>query len=132
MSLVSNLIGLGLRQVIGAVAGDEAGEATAQVAGPVIHLVQHHLTDHSQALPKALAKANDRAWQTLSIALAGDGFLDKIKVFFASGDDKGIREQVRLYLQSNADQFESCAADFRKAYLTDLKLAKKTGLLRAG
>ena len=65
-----------------------------------------HFTDHSQTLPKALAQANDRAWQAVSIALAGDGFLDQIKVFFASSDDKGIREQVRLFLQDKSIGFE--------------------------
>ena len=80
--------------------------------------------DHSQTLPKALAKANNRAWQSLSIALAGDTFLDKIKVFFASGDDKGIREQVRLFLQDKNIGFEGTSADFRKQCLVELKMAR--------
>src|ERR1035438_1822809 len=90
MSLVAKLIGFGFRQALGAGAG--------QTAELVVGAVEKHFTDHSQTLPKALVKANNRAWQALSIALAGAGFLDKIKVFFASGDDKGIREQVRLFL----------------------------------
>src|ERR1700676_5577666 len=98
MSLVNNLIGFGFRQVI----GESAGATAEFVAG----FVEKRFTDHSQTLPKALARANDRAWQALSIALAGDGFLDKIKVFFSSGDDKGIREQVRLFLQDKTIGFE--------------------------
>jgi len=129
MSLVGKLIGFGFRQVIGAVAGDEAGELAAKVTAPVIQLVEQHFTDHSQTLPKALAKANDRAWQALSIALAGDGFLDTIKVFFASSDDKGIREQVRLFLQDKTIAFEGTSADFRKKCLNELNQARKTGLL---
>src|SRR5688572_20758526 len=120
MSLVGNLFGFGLRQAIGAVAGDEAGESAGKAAGSVIQLVEKHFTDHSQTLPKALAKANDRAWQALSIAIAGDGFLDKIKVFFASGDDKGIREQVQLFLQDKNIGFEGTSAEFRKQCLTEL------------
>jgi hypothetical protein len=108
--LVGPLIGFGLRQVVGVAAGDEVGELTGRVAGAVIQLVEQHFTDHSQALPKALARANDRAWQALGIALAGDGFLDKVKVFFASGDDKGIREQVRLFLQDKNVAFEGTPA----------------------
>jgi len=131
MSLVGNLIGFGFRQVIGAVAGDDAGEWTGKATGPVIQLVEQHLTDHSQTLPKALAKANDRAWQALSIALAGDGFLDKIKVFFASGDDKGIREQVRLFLQDKNIAFEGSSADFRNKCLKELNNARQKGLLTA-
>src|ERR1051325_3772509 len=127
MSLVFKLIGFGLRQVIGTVAGDEATEA----AGTVVKVVEKRFTDHSQKLPKALARANDRAWQALSIALAGDTFLDKIKVFFASGDDKGIREQVRLFLQDKNIGFEGTSNDVRKKCLTELTKAKKAGLLSA-
>ena len=55
------LFGFGLRQVIGVV---------PDVTGTIIQLVEKHFTDHSQTLPKALAKANDRAWQAVGIALA--------------------------------------------------------------
>lgn len=120
MSLVSKLIGYGLRQVIGPAAAAE-----------VARFVEQYVADNSQTLPKALAKANDRAWQALGIALAGDGFLDQIKVFFASGTDKGIREQVRLFLQDNTIGFEGTPAGFRKKCLTELKLARQAGLLSA-
>jgi serine/threonine protein kinase len=123
MLLVGNLIGFGLRQTVGADA--------VCTAENVVGAVEKHFTDHSQTLPKALARANDRAWQALSIALAGDGFLDKIKVFFASGDDKGIREQVRLFLQDKNIGFEGTSADHRKHCLVELKTAKQTGLLTA-
>ena len=119
MSIVYKLMGYGLRQVI--------GDAADQVVGCVERL----FTDHSQTLNKALTRANDRTWQALGIALAGDGFFDQVKVFFASGDDKGIREQVRLFLQSNAVQFEGCPAGFRKACLTELKTARQIGRLSA-
>lgn len=131
MSLVGKLIGFGFRQVIGAVAGDDAGELAANVGGPVVQFVEQHFMDNSKTLPKALAKANDRAWQALGIALAGDGFLDKIKVFLASGDDKGIREQVRLFLQDKNIAFEGTSAYFRKKCLAELNQAKQAGLLMA-
>ena len=131
MSLIGNLIGFGLRQVIGAVAGEDAEKMAGKAVGPVIEFVEKRFADHSKTLPNALVKANDRAWQALSIALAGDTFLDKIKVFFASGDDKGIREQVRLFLQDKNIGFEGVPAAFRKQCLTELKAAKKAGLLNA-
>lgn len=114
MSLVGKLIGFGLRQAIGAVAGDNAGQIAGNAVGPVVQFVERYFIDHSQTLPKALARANDRAWQALSIALAGDGLLNGIKVFFALGDDKGIREQVRLFLQDRTIAFDGSSADFRK------------------
>ena len=123
MSLVAKLIGFGFRQTLGAGVG--------QAAEIVVGAVEQHFADHSEALPKALAKANDRAWQALSIALAGDGFLDKIKVFFASGDDRGIHEQVRLFLQDKNIAIEGTSADFRKRCLDELNQAKKAGLLTA-
>jgi formylglycine-generating enzyme required for sulfatase activity/tetratricopeptide (TPR) repeat protein len=122
MSLVGKLMGFGLRQVI----GDVAGNATETV----VNLVVKRFADHSQTLPKALARANDRSWQALGIALAGDGLLDQIKVFFASGDDKGIREQVRLFLQHNQITFHDSSAHFRAKCLAELKKAKEAGVLK--
>ena len=68
----------------------------------MVGAVEQRFRDHSRTLPKALEKAHDRAWQALGVALAGDGLLDRVKVFFASGDDKGVREQVQLFLKGNA------------------------------
>ncbi|MHB1423099.1 MAG: bifunctional serine/threonine-protein kinase/formylglycine-generating enzyme family protein [Gemmataceae bacterium] len=123
MLLLGNLMGFGLRQILGADA--------VYTAENVVSAVEKHFADHSQTLPKALARANDRAWQALSIALAGDRFLDKIKVCFASGDDKGIREQVQLFLQDKNIGFEGTSADHRKQCLVELKTAKQAGLLTA-
>ena len=82
-------------------------------------------------MPAALAKANDRAWQSLSIALAGDGIFDSIKVFFSSGDDKGIREQVLVFLNGNTLAFGGSSVEFRKQCLLELNQAKAKGLLTA-
>jgi hypothetical protein len=92
VSLVAQLVGFGLRQVIGDFGGD-----IAQVVG----VVEQRFRDHSGRLPEALDRAHQRAWQALGVALAGDGLLDRVKVFFASGDDKGVREQVQLFLGSS-------------------------------
>ncbi len=120
MSLATQLIGFGLRQVI----GDYDGNAL-QVA----EAVKQRFTDHSQTLPKALASAHERAWQALGVALAGDGFLDRVRVFFASGDDKGVREQVQLFLKGSAVSFDSAPPDFRQACLEELKRLRKSGRL---
>ena len=52
-----------------------------------------------------------------------------MKVFFASGDDKGVREQVQLFLKSNAVSFAGTGAAFRQACLDELKRLRKSGLL---
>jgi tetratricopeptide (TPR) repeat protein len=119
MSLVSPLIAYALRQVI----GDSADK--------VVGAVERHFTDHGRALPRALHKANESAWQAIALALAGDGFLDAVKCFFASGDAKGIRDDVRRFLDGKPFSFEGRPADFRRACLAELKQARKDGLLSA-
>ncbi len=117
MSMLTSLTAFGIRQVLGD--GIES----------VVNAVQQRFIDHSQTLPKALERAHDRTWQALAVALAGDGFLDRIKVFFASGDDKGVREQVQLFLHSNAVSFDGTPAEVRGVCLTELKRLRKSGLL---
>jgi formylglycine-generating enzyme required for sulfatase activity/tRNA A-37 threonylcarbamoyl transferase component Bud32 len=119
MFLVSPLIAFALRQVLG-----DSGDKVAAA-------VERYFTDRGRALPRALDKANDRAWQALAIALAGDGFFDAVKVFFASGDAKGIRDDVRRFLDGKPFAFEGTPADFRRACLAELKQARKDGLLSA-
>src|SRR5262249_48131962 len=119
MSLVGKLLGFALRQVIG------------ESVGGVVEVVEQRFRDPSRALPKALERAHDRAWQSLGVALAGDGFLDRVKLFFASGDDKGIREQVQLFLKGNAMSFAGTPDKFRLDCLDDLKRLRKSGLLSA-
>ena len=120
MSLVAQLVGFGLRQVI----GDFADNAVK-----IVGAVEQRFRDHSRTLPKALEQAHDRTWQALGVALAGDGLLDRVKVFFASGDDKGVREQVQLFLQSNAVSFDGAPDQFRRDCLDELKRLRKSGLL---
>ncbi len=119
MSLVTSLIGFGLRQVIG------------DAAGNVVEVVEQRFRDHSQTLPKALERAHDRAWQALEVALAGDGIFDRVKGFFASGDDKAIREQVAAFIHGNAVSFEGSPDGFRQSCLEELKQLRKSGLLSA-
>jgi formylglycine-generating enzyme required for sulfatase activity/tRNA A-37 threonylcarbamoyl transferase component Bud32 len=119
MNPVGPLIGYGLRQVVG------------ESADQAVTFLEQHFADHSQALPRALAAANDRAWQALAVALAGDGFLDQVRLFFASGDDKAIREQVGRFLASKPLPFDGSPTEIRKACLGELKQARKAGLLAA-
>lgn len=120
MPLLVKLIGFGIRQVVGETAGAASEIATERVI--------RHFTDHSETLKNALLRANDRAWQTFGIALAGDSFLDKLKVYIASGDDKGIREQVQLFLRSNSATFRKTPEQFRAACLAEYKKATRAGL----
>jgi hypothetical protein len=119
MQLGTQLLAYALRQVI----GESADQVAAFIAG--------RFADPSRALPRALARANDRAWQALALALAGDGLLDQIKGFLAGGDVKGFRDQVRPFLEAHRSRFEGTAADFRRACLAELKKARQGGALAA-
>ncbi len=87
--------------------------------------------DHSRSLPHAIERANDRAWRSLEIALAGHRLIDKIKIQFASGSDSGIREQVTAFLKTTSNALDSSHAEFRNACLTELRKARKARLLAA-
>ena len=119
MPIVSKLAAYALRQVI--------GEAAEQV----VSFVQEYVTDHGQTLPRALAAANDHAWQAVGVALAGDRFCDKVKRLFTSADDKGFREQVTRFLNSGRLGFEETPLQFRQKCLDELHLLRKGRLLSA-
>jgi tetratricopeptide (TPR) repeat protein/nitrous oxidase accessory protein NosD len=119
MNPVSHLVRYAIAQVLG------------QPAERAVEFFKNHFTDHTQVLFQALGRANERSWQALGIALAGDRRFDQIRVFFASGDEKAIREQVRRFLAGNAVSFEGSPAEFRSACLDDLKHARKEGFLSA-
>jgi formylglycine-generating enzyme required for sulfatase activity len=119
MQIVNKLAAYALRQVI--------GEAADEVAA----FAERRFTDHSQALPRALATAADRAWQTLGIALAGDGICDRFKRLFASADDRGFREQVTRFLNSGRLGFEGTPVQFREKCLAELHALRKSGQLSA-
>ncbi len=108
-------------------------EQTLNIAGPMtVDLLKKHFIDHGQALPKAISRANDRTWQAMSIALAGDGFLTKVKDFFlAKADTRGIAAQIKTFVDSNAGSFPNTPPEFRQACLAELTKAKQAGLLSA-
>jgi hypothetical protein len=64
MSPITQLVGFGLRQVIG-----DYADSAIQIAAAI----EQRFRDHSTTLPKALNQAHRRAWQALGVALAGDG-----------------------------------------------------------
>jgi hypothetical protein len=126
VSLVTQLIGCWLRQVIGDCT--DCADNVVQVV-EIVEIVEQRFRDHSRPLPKALDQTHNRAWQALGVALAGDGLIDRVKVFFASGDDKGVRQQVQLFLKSNAASFDGTPAAFCQACLDKLKRLRKSRLL---
>ncbi len=104
MGLMSPLYAYGLTQVFGESAFAtvdnvlEAVNPALPLVGRVAAAIRQRFTDHSHALPRALARANEQAWQAIAVALTGDGWVDAVRNFFtASGDQKGFREEVRPF-----------------------------------
>src|SRR5437588_199137 len=119
MPLVANLVCFGLRQALGD--GIER----------ILDTVGERFRDHSRALPRALARANDRAWQALAVALAGDGLFERLGGHFSNADARALREQVRPFLLHSAAYLDQAPAPFRKACLAELHAARCEGLLEA-
>ncbi len=120
MSVVGALFGLGLRATLG-----DVGESVQDV----IDSVRERFEDHSQALPEALEKANDKAWRALAVALGGDGFLDHMKRLMAEGEARGLRERIKSFLGKHAAYFDQTPEAFRRACLAELEKARKAGRL---
>jgi serine/threonine protein kinase len=120
--------------------GDLVGGETAEklaglggVVGGVGLLLHRHFADHSQRLPNALRRSNQRAWKTLELALAGDGWLTRLKNLFARGEDKAIAEQIKAFLEANClKELDTHPADLRRQCLEDLQRARADGVLEGG
>jgi hypothetical protein len=133
MTIVSSLIAFGLRQVVGDCA-DQVVDVTGQFvpyAGPIFTAMRKRLTDHGQALPAALSRANDRAWQAVGLALAGDGLLDRVKDVFRHGDLKGVRDQIKKFLDQTPTGMENVSAGVRSKAAEEWRRLRKSGRLSA-
>jgi uracil-DNA glycosylase family 4 len=132
MHISANLCALALKGLVGGACkavGVEAGEGA--VTG-VVSFLMRHFVDHSSRLIHALRESNERAWRALEVALAGDGLWDRCKLVLASGDEKAFREQVRPFLDScNLAELQG-RDTYRQACLTELRAARKAGLLTEG
>src|SRR5215204_3203235 len=132
MQLTANLCALALRGVVGGAcraAGVAPGEGAVNA---VVGVMMRHFLDHSQSLLEALRQTNDRAWRALEVALAGDGLWDRCKLVLASGDEKAFREQVKPFLHTCSLAELQGRDNYRQACLTELRAARKAGLLTEG
>src|SRR5262249_12643270 len=105
MSVVCTLLGFGLRQTV------DLGDNTQ---GRIVGAVTGHFIDHAQTLPRALLRAHDRSWQALGYALAGNSLLGRFKGLFVARDDKGFREEVRLFLNERSLATGNTPDDLRR------------------
>ncbi len=126
MSVVDSLIAFGLRQVVG-----DATDLLTDSSGQIVGVIRKIFTDHSKALPNALARANDRAWQAVGLALAGAGLFDRIKDLFRDGDLKGVRDQIKQFLAETPTGLESADAVVRVKAVEEWNRLRKNKRLSA-
>ncbi len=91
--------------------------------------VKQRFTDHSQMLPKAIAAANDRAWQAVALALAGDKLFDTIKNLFRDSDLNAVRKQIRAFVADADTGLESSPDGLRMRACDELNRLKRDGRL---
>ena len=133
MAILQHLAGFGLQQlvngachVLGVAAGVQAGEVVAGFLG-------RRFSDHSQSLSEALVRSADQAWRALEVALAGDSLWDRLKRSVVGSEDKMFRAQVQAFLEATPLAGLSGHGDeFRKLALSELRAARKAGLLTSG
>ncbi len=139
MKMLQALVCFGLRHVAGETAANmtekvldiATGEAVIDVAGKSIAFLVTRFTDRSLALPKAVAKANERTWNALGIALADDGFWDKCQRFVgADRTNREIRAQVEPFLRAAA--LDQLPTEFRAACRADLQRLRESADFKDG
>jgi len=84
MSITGGLIAFGVRYVFN------------ESADHIINVIESRLTDHNHAL----SKANDRAWEAVGLALAGDGLFNRILDVFRDADMRGVRDQINKFIDN--------------------------------
>jgi serine/threonine protein kinase len=145
MGIVQNLAVVALKPLLGGIleragfGSAVAGKVTELATDPAVTIFEtavgrlhSHLSDHSQKLTKAFVAANERAWQALEIALAGESFWARWRVAFSSGDNKAFREQVRTFLDGVSLPVFTDPARFREQCLRELHEARKAEFLEGG
>ena len=93
--------------------------------------VKSRFDDPSQALPKAIAAANDRAWQAVGLALAGDTLLGHIKGVFRDGDLKAVQAQIRAFVTDADTGLDGQPAGLRARACDELNRLQRAGRLGA-
>ncbi len=133
MAILQSLCSLALGQLV-----EGACQAAGLGAGvPYIHSVvkflNQHLTDHSQRLDKALRTSSDRAWKVLEISLAGTSWWERCQGMMASGEEKAFRESMQAFLAALPRSSPTeLGPEFQQQCLSQLRAARKAGLLSAG
>src|SRR5947209_8691689 len=109
MKIVKTLICYGLRQVLG------------DITDTLVEGYVERFTDESDALRKAVEAANERAWQALHVALAGDSYWERFKRYvLGDATQRALRQQIEPVLRKTAAASKINPEQLRTDCLSDL------------
>lgn len=118
MSLYRDMALLAVRQFL----GDRADS--------MLRFMSDRFGDHGRRLDAALRKANERAWRTLEVALAGRSWWDACSGLLSPRDEKALQAHVRTFLDGlPTDERAGGTAAFRARALAELQAARQAGLV---
>lgn len=98
-------------------------------ADRAIATIEKWWADHSQLLPRALARANDRAWQAVGFALGAGGLVGRLKGLVADGDLKAVRDHVHHFVAHTPTGFDGTSEDVCRQCLAELGRLRACGRL---
>jgi DNA-directed RNA polymerase subunit RPC12/RpoP len=130
LGVIQNLAVLALRPLAGyacTALGIPGKDIVVKSVGHVVDFLADKFKDDSQRLSVALNNANDKAWKTIEVALAGESFWNRL---VAKGEDSAFAQQIRTFLDSFAISPDvEGKPDFRQCCLEEIRAARKKGLL---
>src|SRR5262245_2977723 len=82
-------------------AGEAVGlKVVGQGSAALVGFLVQRFSDHSRRLEEALRAANDRAWRTLELALAGPSWWQRCQALLFSAEHQSFRCQVQTFLDA--------------------------------
>jgi len=100
------------------------GQALGDVGQSMADWLADYTRDPSGTLPKAIAQANERSWQVLELALAGEGLSGRLQQFFARGELTALCQPIQQVIAAQGGE------PFRRQCLKELQAARRAGLLQ--
>ena len=129
MSILLNLSTLAAGPVLKVVCEAAGLALTDTPADKLAGALAARFKDHSHRLGEALRRANERAWQALEVALAGDSWWQRVKGALGRKEDHALAGQIRAFLDATSLPDLQGKTNYREACLKELRAARKAGLL---
>jgi tetratricopeptide (TPR) repeat protein len=127
MPLIASLVNCCLKPLVEGASAALGYALPSAGADAVGGFLRQRFTDHSQRLSTALTHANQHAWHTLELALAGDSAWEQCQQLLATTERQAFRTAIRDLLAPAPDT----GASFRRSCWEELRHARSVGLLDA-